>query len=612
MPLPNILEFIGTNITQRKFQLAQGKLLDFVGELDQRQSATASGYYKSYTTLSAANADIANIPLGVSIKVLSVEDGGEYYKETSVSTVLTKSPYDTLVAAKNYTDQIDKKNDDLRDAVTKSDNEHAYTLTDSFGNIIAYIGNMGQLYLTDLPDTVQNMLIQLKYNISTVSELMHVESKDSKGIHIIDYLENYILSINENGDMFIPKMNKSIQSTINSIQESNDFEYSFPNISFQFALADVEKKTDPAVVQRFNNLKNKAKASDFILNKSVSSLYGENNTTIQRIPALLKLSNTKVLMLFNQGIIGYGGDGDGAKMYQKTITIDADKNIQVSETKIFYQVNDIYAAGIVKHAQLCILKDGRICCLYETNTQGVLKYKQYVRYSSDQGQTWTEPALVTFTNASETDSITLSTDSKTLVLESGRLINAVYLRNEHKVASIYSDDNGLTWTLSPYIQTPTGTWHTESTFVQLKTGVIRFWFRDESNPGVKRIYESTDNGETLQYVGNSNFSCPPCQASSCTLSDGTVVISTPTAINGRTKFKLLVSLDDGQTFDLMTMPFHKTKFMGYSSVIALSDDLLMCAVEGNWGSGALNTNTFEDIGIFLINTAGILKYGFNS
>lgn len=114
MPLPNILEFIGTNITQRKFQLAQGKLLDFVGELDQRQSATASGYYKSYATLSAANADIANIPLGVSIKVLSVEDGGEYYKETSVSTVLTKSHYDVAEQLKRYTDEIDKKNNDVR------------------------------------------------------------------------------------------------------------------------------------------------------------------------------------------------------------------------------------------------------------------------------------------------------------------------------------------------------------------------------------------------------------------------------------------------------------------------------------------------------------------
>lgn len=104
MPLPNILEFIGINITQRKFQQAMDKLLNFTDELDKRQSATANGYYKSYVTLSAANADIANIPLGVSVKVLSAENGGEYYKASAGATSLTKSPYDPLTQAKAYTD----------------------------------------------------------------------------------------------------------------------------------------------------------------------------------------------------------------------------------------------------------------------------------------------------------------------------------------------------------------------------------------------------------------------------------------------------------------------------------------------------------------------------
>ena len=99
MPLPNILEFTGTNITQRKFQLAQGKLLNFVGELDGRLAATANGYFKSYSNLTEANADIANIPLGVSVRVLSASDGGDYYKATSSAEILAKSPYDPLTQA---------------------------------------------------------------------------------------------------------------------------------------------------------------------------------------------------------------------------------------------------------------------------------------------------------------------------------------------------------------------------------------------------------------------------------------------------------------------------------------------------------------------------------
>ena len=106
MPLPNILEFIGTNITQRKFQQAQAKLINFVDELDKRQSATANGYYKSYATLSAANADIANIPLGVSVKILSAENGGDYYKSTENATVLTKSAYDPLTQAIKFAKEL--------------------------------------------------------------------------------------------------------------------------------------------------------------------------------------------------------------------------------------------------------------------------------------------------------------------------------------------------------------------------------------------------------------------------------------------------------------------------------------------------------------------------
>ena len=103
MPLPNILEFIGTNITQRRFQIAQGQFLDFVGELDKRQAATANGYYKSYATLATANADIANIPFGVSVKVLSAADGGDYYKATTEATSLTKSAYDPSIQSREYT-----------------------------------------------------------------------------------------------------------------------------------------------------------------------------------------------------------------------------------------------------------------------------------------------------------------------------------------------------------------------------------------------------------------------------------------------------------------------------------------------------------------------------
>lgn len=60
-------------------------------------STTANKYY---STLSAANADIANIALNQSVTIGEEANSGLWYKATSGATSLTKSPYDPLVQAK--------------------------------------------------------------------------------------------------------------------------------------------------------------------------------------------------------------------------------------------------------------------------------------------------------------------------------------------------------------------------------------------------------------------------------------------------------------------------------------------------------------------------------
>ncbi|WP_180086149.1 hypothetical protein [Acinetobacter sp. YH12103] len=137
MPLPNILEFIGTNITQRKFQKAMDKLLNFTDELDKRQAATANGYFKSYTTLADANADIANIPFGVTVKVLSVENGGDYYKATSGAISLTKSPYDPVEQAKVYLDE--------KLSISTNDPEYVFCISDRDSNVLFAINYLGEI-----------------------------------------------------------------------------------------------------------------------------------------------------------------------------------------------------------------------------------------------------------------------------------------------------------------------------------------------------------------------------------------------------------------------------------------------------------------------------------
>lgn len=55
---------------------------------------------KTYATVAAANADIANIAVSQSVWVSSATEGGLYEKKTADATSLTKSPYDPVEAAK--------------------------------------------------------------------------------------------------------------------------------------------------------------------------------------------------------------------------------------------------------------------------------------------------------------------------------------------------------------------------------------------------------------------------------------------------------------------------------------------------------------------------------
>lgn len=65
-------------------------------------STTANKYY---STLAAANADIANIALNQSVTIGEEANSGLWEKKTAGATSLTKSPYDPLTQAKAYTDQ---------------------------------------------------------------------------------------------------------------------------------------------------------------------------------------------------------------------------------------------------------------------------------------------------------------------------------------------------------------------------------------------------------------------------------------------------------------------------------------------------------------------------
>lgn len=90
MPLPTAAELTDPNATN--------------AQMKQRLGQLAENLDRSYSTLAEANADIAKIPVGVTIKVQSIESGGDYYKDAENATSLKRVPYDPLTQAKTYID----------------------------------------------------------------------------------------------------------------------------------------------------------------------------------------------------------------------------------------------------------------------------------------------------------------------------------------------------------------------------------------------------------------------------------------------------------------------------------------------------------------------------
>jgi hypothetical protein len=219
MPLPNIIEFIGTNITQRKFQQAQEKLLNYLGVevptkadlsnvsadlnakitpkadktyVDNALSGFTNGASKFYPTLAEATADIANIGIKDKVDIGETANGGIWYKATVGATTLTKSNYDPLTQAK-------------ADATTKANTAeaNAKNYADALGSKIGYyqtenIFNPAQAtavgwYANGVPNEIAGSISALDYYPVTANQDVWIRGiRGNTVIAVYDSLKTYI------------------------------------------------------------------------------------------------------------------------------------------------------------------------------------------------------------------------------------------------------------------------------------------------------------------------------------------------------------------------------------------------------------------------------------
>lgn len=119
---------------------------------------------KTYATVAAANADIANIAVNQSVWVSSATDGGLYEKATAGATSLTKSAFDPLTqAVKAANEHLDKH---VSKALTKTVHP---IIVDSAGQVPLWL-NKGKLGFSELePETKKR--VQHQFGLEETASL---------------------------------------------------------------------------------------------------------------------------------------------------------------------------------------------------------------------------------------------------------------------------------------------------------------------------------------------------------------------------------------------------------------------------------------------------------
>ena len=135
-------------------------------------SITANKYY---STLAAANADIANIALNQSVTIGEAANSGLWEKKTAGATSLTKSPYDPLNQAKAYTQAYADGNPLFKPVkITNKDlntilESGIYTVTEQSSATLALNVPKNEIgFLLVVKSTLSNIVYQNYYASNTI------------------------------------------------------------------------------------------------------------------------------------------------------------------------------------------------------------------------------------------------------------------------------------------------------------------------------------------------------------------------------------------------------------------------------------------------------------
>jgi len=225
--------------------------------------------------------------------------------------------------------------------------------------------------------------------------------------------------------------------------------------------------------------------------------------------AFVTLKDGRVMFAYTR--FSGGGDHDAATIAAR-YSSDGGKTWTAIDTPVVANEGGMNVMSV----SLLRLRDGRIALFY-LRKNSVADCRPYLRYSSDEGKTWSEPALC----IPEPGYFVLNND-RVIQLRGGRLVAPVAWHKDQDgkhtsrgIAMAYlSDDAGKTWRRSRtelQCPTPSSAGFQEPGVVELNDGRIMMFIRTQL--GSQYLSYSNDGGDTWSEAQPSAIQSPLSPAS---------------------------------------------------------------------------------------------------
>lgn len=547
------------------------------------QIATLPNGRKGYTTLALAQAAQASLPANAIIEVTNDSDSTKNGVYTWDGTTLVKSSNDALGQAKSYTDT---KSADLTNYVA-SKTQNIATQTDAVldaaedkdGNVYRYTAADGGLNIAGLPGSVQTNINDLKkganttqtdniikFDVDAVGQVVSYYDKDGTPHFLND------IYINDKSVLTLINNNTTANTTTNSVIEANRnaFMYQQAMLSSQDAI----KKIVPVAEFAEDNL-------------------------IKRMPSAIK-TPTGLVYFYHKQVSGYDGDSTGSELWKAIINIDANLNVTIVSKSLFLAPDQ--PMGIVKHPMLGRTSDNRIILIYEKRLNTTDPYVRYQCYSSDEGQTWTTPTLVSPSGTAPYTSIALGSTGAIVTAKNGRLICPMYSVN-NLVFAMYSDNDGQTWTYSSIVEPYSFRGQEPAVSLDLDDNLIM-----SIRPvyaGTRLFAKSTDNGLTWKAMTVSP-SVPSTGVEGSIYRDTklrTIMIShDSTGTDTRAQLRLYLSYDNAKSFPFYYQPLPDSWYTGYNQLIKWAEGIYIIVLEYS------ESKAGDDSGLIILSAKEVLSH----